>query len=240
MNQTSSLQQLHASLSFYHNLWGSVGMCVCVVACGSLREKIVLMNVQAGTQCVCADDQLCVWLQVSQCMYTISQKNHVSPEKAGPLLLTSFIGRGGHLRGQRSEGTSQACCQAWRAGRPHRVFTAPSKGTLTLAPVSLPCLVQKGRCGSGWPYGSSVHLPGAFQQHKEQQQRLSGLGSLKGEAMVGRRGRGRAFQGSTQPQPIYSPKRRQRGRGWTEGWIGMPVEKKKKHIFYNCRAVAGG
>lgn len=86
-----------------------------------------------------------------------------------PLLLTSIIGRGGHLRGWRSEGASQAFCQAWRADGPCRVLTAPSKGFLTLAVVSLPCLGLYGRCGSGWPSGSSEYLPGAFQQHEEQQ-----------------------------------------------------------------------
>lgn len=48
---------------------------------------------------------------------------------------------------------------------------------------------------------------------------------------MGKSGRGRASQGSTQPLLIYSPKRREGERGWTEGWIGMPVEEKKKRYF---------
>lgn len=68
-----------------------------------------------------------------------------------------------------------------------------------------------GRCGSGWPNGSSEHLLGGFQQHKEQQ--LNGQGSYKGGCRLVKCGRGRASQGSMQPQLIYSPKRGQGGKG---------------------------
>lgn len=112
-------------------------------------------------------------------------------------------------------------------GGPCTAQTAPSKGFVTLLVVSLPCLGLYGQRGSGWPSGSSEHLPGAFQQHKEQ--RLSGQGSWKGGAVVVKRGR--ASGGSTQPQFIYSPKRRQGGMGWVGGWIGMPAEDRKKHIL---------
>lgn len=103
----------------------------------------------------------------------------------------------------------------------------------TLALVSLSCLGLCGQCGSGWPDGSSEHLPGAFQQHKEQQQRLGGQGSLKRESNGGEEWEGgRDSRGSTQPQLIYSPKRRKGRRGWTGGWIGMPVEEKEKKDFF--------
>lgn len=45
---------------------------------------------------------------------------------------------------------------------------------------------------------------------------------------------GRASQGSAEPQLIYSPKRRKGGgggKGWTEGWIGMPTEEEKQYIL---------
>lgn len=54
--------------------------------------------------------------------------------------------------------------------------------------------------------------------------------------MVEKRRRGKASQGSTQATLAYlQPEEEKReGGGWTEGWIGMPVEAKKK-IFYSCR-----
>lgn len=52
---------------------------------------------------------------------------HTHTQKVESLLLTSIIGRGGHLRGWRSKGTSQAFCQAWQVGGPHRVLAAPPR-----------------------------------------------------------------------------------------------------------------
>lgn len=149
---------------------------ICVCVCGSTQERIVLMSRMAGIY-ISKWPGVCVSLWVPQCMYKNMQAdwpcNRITLS-VGPLLLTSFIGRGGHLRGWGSEGESQAFCQAWQAGGPRRVLTAPSKVSLTLVLVSLPCIGLYGRCGSGWPNGSSEHLRGAFQQHKEQQQSLSG------------------------------------------------------------------
>lgn len=196
----------------------------CLVWYSCVHHHPFIMICVCAYMCVCfyagqnsTDEQVHIWaweqLCVCVCLFIFLyflQKPSV--QRISSLLLTSIIGRGGHLRGWRSEGGSQAFCQAWQTGLTV-YWQQPSKGSVTLTPVSLPFLGLYGRCDSGWPNGSSEHLPGAFQQHKEQQQSLSGQGSLKRVAVVGKSGRGRASQGSTQLQLIYNPKRRKGGKG---------------------------
>lgn len=52
---------------------------------------------------------------------------------------------------------------------------------------------------------------------------------VKSREGEGGQGGEKASRGSAQPRLIYNPGGRWRGeQGWTEGWIGMPAEKKKK------------
>lgn len=63
----------------------------------------------------------------------------------------------------------------------------------------------------------------------------------KGEQWWARVGVRRPSQGSTEPQLIYSPWRSRGGKGWTEGWRGMPTKEKKKEedIYSSREAVVG-
>lgn len=65
-------------------------------------------------------------------------------------------------------------------------------------------------------------------------------GSLKGVAVVGKSGRGRASRGSTQPQLIYSPKRREGERRVDRGMDRNACRGEEKYIFYRCKTVVVG
>lgn len=60
-----------------------------------------------------------------------------------------------------------------------------------------------------------------------------------GSSGGGRAGGEGSLKGLHSPSLFTAPRGDREGGGWTEGWIGMPVEKKKK-IFYSSRTVVAG
>lgn len=117
----------------------------------------------------------------------------MSPERVGPLLLTSFIGRRGHLRVWRNEGASRAFSQAWCAGGPHRVLAA-SPRALSHSLLLVFTVLGYRRCCARWPNGSSEHLPGALSNIKGSSKVSEGRGVRKGWwARVGGGGLSRVF-----------------------------------------------
>ena len=67
-----------------------------------------------------------------------------------------------------------------------------------------------------------------------------GCGVRKWVAVVGEEREGKGLSRvCTVPTYLQPREETGRGGGWTEGWIGMPVEKKKK-IFYSSRTVVAG
>lgn len=153
-------------------------------------------------------------------------------EREGSLfLLTSIIGRGGHLRGWKSEGASQAFCQAWWAGLTG-VLAAPSRGSLTRALVSLPCLDYMDDVVLDYPMDHlSLSLVPLSSIKSSSRVQLGRGGDFERVGAVGKIRRGRASQGFTQPQLIYSPKRRKGGRGVRRGMDGNACGGEEEKIF---------
>lgn len=165
-------------------------------------------------------------------------KSLLNNVKADAVLLT-FIGRGGHVRGARTQGARRAFCQAWwrrgLAGFPHppRAFLTPA------AAVSLACFGLCERWSSRWLWGSSEHLPGHLSAARRSRVDAGGLAGWEWEweaeykrgiaVKSGQREAGGGLSGIRgEPGLQKNPTGRNWRSGWTEGGMNGKASKEEE------------